>query len=469
MASRLLRFLPLAVLGWACSTGPSNVSGSENLGRSNAAIINGVLDTTHPAVVALLLGEDGNEGACTGTIVKRDLERHIGWVATAAHCLESGASLAIQSQDYASSDYIQYSVIDFEADPLYSTGREGHDFGVIRIGGVDESTPVIPLATDPDNLVRGMDVTSVGFGMTAESDFNTTRQSVTKPLNEVTANLLGYEQATSGICFGDSGGPVIAGSGGSERVVGIHSFGTSALCVGQGYSARVTSGLDFFEQQLNKVPEPSCALCEKIAKGGAGKCARLIESCLNDAECSGYYKCIADGKKEAAECFAEFPISEGPFLAGTSCVCHEACADVCAGDSSCAAVPKCGDKLDEADACSTCIESSCCEELRDCTADGRCHLCLKRDDSFGSCKRNTPRQALATCAANKCSRECAGSTLPTIGQPTEEADAGPPPAATEPASGCSAAPSSAPTSWRLLAFAGVALGTLVHRRRRGPR
>ncbi|MDF2692463.1 MAG: hypothetical protein K0S65_846 [Labilithrix sp.] len=464
MTSRLLRFLSVAALGCACSTGPANLARSESVGRSEAAIINGVLDTTHPAVVALLLGKEGTEGACSGTIVKVDAERHIGWVATAAHCLETGVSLVIQTQDYSTGDFIQYSVIDFEADARFSMTSLGHDFGIVRIGGVDESTPVIPLTTDPDDLAKGMEVTSVGFGTTTGSDSNTTRRAVTKVLDEVTEDLLGYEQATSGICFGDSGGPVIAGSGASERVVGIHSFVSGGCNVG-GFSGRVTSDLEFYEPRLNNVPEPSCGLCEKIAKSGAGECARLTASCLNDVDCRGYYECIADGKKEAAECFAEFPISEGPFTAATSCVCNQACANECAGEPSCASVGKCGDELDEADACTTCIESTCCEELRDCTADGRCHLCLKKDDSFGSCKKSTARQALATCAVEKCSSECAGSTLQTIGQspPAEAADAGPP--AAEPASGCSTAPSKVPTPWSLLAIAGLALAVLVHRRR----
>lgn len=469
MASRLLRFLPVAVLGWACSTGPSTPAGTETLGRSEGAIMNGVADTAHPAVVALLLGKDASEGACTGTIIKKDVERHLGWVATAAHCVDTGVALVLQTQDYFSSDFIQYSVIDFEADPRYSNAAQGHDFAIVRIGGVDESTPVIPLAADPDDLAIGMPVTSVGFGMT-ESGFNTTRRTVDKVLDSVTPELLGYEQKLSGICFGDSGGPVIAGSGASARVVGIHSFGTSGECVGKGFSARVTSGLDFYEAQLKKVPEPSCAVCEKIANGGTSECARLTASCLDHDDCRGYYECIGDGKKSPAECFSEFPMAEGPFTAAKSCVCSQACVDACAGEPSCAAVGRCGYKLDEADACTTCIESSCCEETRNCTVDGQCHLCLTKDDSYGSCKRNAARKALATCATDKCATECAGSTLQTIGQtpPPEEPDAGST-APAAPASGCSVASNiapSGPTSWRLLAIAGLALGALVYRRRR---
>lgn len=467
MASRLLRLVPLAVIGWACSTGPSGPPPAEVLGRSESAIINGALDKAHPAVVALLLGKDSSAGgACTGTIVKRDAARGIGWVATAAHCIDSGVALVLQTEDYGTGEFIQYSVIDYEADPRYSSADLGYDFAIVRIGGVDASTPVIPLTDDPDDLAEGMEVTSVGFGTTG-SGMNTSRRFVKKPLARVTPELLGYDQRASGVCFGDSGGPVIAGSGASARVVGIHSF-VSGGCNREGYSARVTSALEFYGRQLAKVPEPSCAVCETIATGGTGTCAQLTTSCLNDDECRGYYECIGDGKKTAAECFSEFPISEGPFTAAKSCVCMQACADECAGEPSCDAVGKCGYKLDEEDACAACVESACCDEMRDCTVDGRCTLCLKRKDSFPSCKRNEPRVALAACASDKCASECAGSTLPTIGEPppSEDADAGPP-APAELASGCSAARSpSAPGAWRGLAIAGLALAAFVTRRRR---
>ena len=476
MSSRIsafLRFMPpvplvaLVALVSACSTGPSNMEGAvDTLGRSSHPIINGVVDTTHPAVVALLLGKDASEGACTGTIVKKDVERRIGWVATAAHCVEAGVGLVLQTQDHSTTDVVQYSVIDFEADSRFSFDPSGgFDFAVVRIGGVEESTPVIPLATDPDGLDVGVQVTSVGFGTTG-AGMNTTRRSVKKPIDFLDERLLGYDQETSGICFGDSGGPVIAGAGANERVVGIHSFVSGGCSIG-GFSARVTSGLDFFDEQLEKLPEKSCAVCEKIANGGTSTCAQLTASCLADDECRGYYECIGDGKKTQADCFAEFPIAEGPFTAAKSCVCQQACADECAGEPSCAAVGKCGHSLDdETDACATCIETSCCEQMRECTVDGRCAFCLTKDDSFGSCKRNPARQALATCALDRCANECAGSTLPTIGA-SAAADPGDAGAAAAPESadaGCSVVPN-AQSSWGL-SLVGAAAAALIARQRR---
>src|SRR5262245_22700887 len=100
-----MRFLPFFLLGAACSSEPP--SPSARLGQTQGAIINGVLDTSHPAVVALFLGSsDSFEGSCSGTIVRTEAERRIGWVATAAHCVGSGVSLVVQTEDYASADAI---------------------------------------------------------------------------------------------------------------------------------------------------------------------------------------------------------------------------------------------------------------------------------------------------------------------------------------------------------------------------
>lgn len=441
--------LSLVVAGSACSRDSSRAPEKvQKLGRTESAIINGALDKTHPAVVALILGKDAQsfEGTCSGTIVKRDVEHHIGWVATAAHCVAHGVSLVVQAEDFTSIDAVSYAVLDYEADSRFAS-EHTYDFAVVRIVGVDASTPEIPLTTAPDGLAPQEPVTSVGFGVTStDGESNSQRHAIDKKLFRVDSDLLVYDQTSSGVCFGDSGGPVIAGTGSDARVVGIHSFVSPADCKGTGSSWRVTANLEFFDAQLNKpAPKPSCELCEKTAKSGAGTCAVLTASCLSSDECRGYYECIGDGKKTQAECFSEFTLAEGPFTAATSCVCQEACADVCAGSPSCDGVGKCGAKLNpkNGDACIACMESTCCQEQRDCTADGRCHLCLKRDDSFSSCKTNEKRLSLAACARDKCANECAGSTLQSIGatgatSPDAGADGGSPPSAGED-SGCAVA------------------------------
>src|SRR5262249_11629913 len=152
-----------------------------------------------------------------------------------------------------SKDAVRLEAIDYMADPDYSgPDHYVHDFAVVLVAGADATTPVLPLAKGTDDLRLGSLVTSVGFGRTtieapADENRNTRRNAVEKTLGIVTEEHLGYEQATRGICMGDSGGPVIAGSGEAERVVGIHSFVQDG-CDGKGFSGRVaTAGTAFFE------------------------------------------------------------------------------------------------------------------------------------------------------------------------------------------------------------------------------
>lgn len=394
--------------------------------RSSSAVINGTADTTHEAVVAVISQSAGQGGACTGTIVKVDATRKVGWVVTAAHCVDLAPVLVLQGPDYASADALRYEVVDYEADPRYG-GQAGspYDFAVVRIAGVDGSTPTIALVTNPDGLGNGTPVRSVGYGMTTPNppsnpeDANTKRWYVDKTLNSVTSTKIGYSMTTSGICQGDSGGPVLVKSGGVERVAGVHSY-VSGACTGsgaQGTSGRVAAGLSFFADELAKsIPKEDCALCEKIANSGTQECATYLAKCFADKECKGYYDCLSNGSSKAT-CLSKFPKAEGPFNAAVNCTCTRACADKCADEFQCKTTPKCGFKLPAGD-CTTCTEGACCAETLDCAADGTCYLCLKTKDADESCADNPARKKLATCVANSCKDECAGSGLDTGAEPT---------------------------------------------------
>jgi MYXO-CTERM domain-containing protein len=469
----LLRSSPLLLIGVACSTAPADRASKENVGRASSAVINGTLDTAHPAVVALILGKGNQGGLCSGTIVKTDVQRHIGWVATAAHCVDIAPTLVIQGQDFTSPDAVRYTVLDYERDSRY--GQNLYDFAMVRIVGVDETTPVIPLTTAPDGVGDGTPVTSVGFGRTSlvppssPDDENSHRRVVQKTVDEVTSKLIGYDMATKGICQGDSGGPVLVGSGGNERVVGIHSY-VQGNCNGRGYSGRVTAGLDFFNQQFAKpLPKESCSLCGKIANSGNGECAVMSASCLANDECRGYYDCLATGKKEA-DCIKEFPLAEGPFYAAANCVCGRACTDLCVGSLSCVDVPKCGYKM-ETGACSTCVERSCCQEETDCAANGQCYVCLKNNDADPACATNPARKKLATCATKHCKRECADAPIQTGGEeaPSEEGEASEPDAGGETTtitkSGCSTSAGTSSSSALVLAMGALVLAGARRRRR----
>lgn len=464
MTLRFPSVLPFVLLAAACSVETAPPSPEAAVVRSRAAIVAGYADTAHPAVVSLTLGEGSFDGSCTGTIVKIDPARRIGWVATAAHCIETGVWRVIETEDTASGTGVVYGVLDYEADPRYR--GQDDDYAMVRILGVDATTPTIPLVTSPDGLAVGSKVTSVGFGRTLEATTNTKRMAIDMTIAELTSDLVGYVQRTGGICNGDSGGPVLSGSGPAERVVAIHSYGVEG-CQDRAYSARVTDGLAFFGAQLAKpLPALSCDLCRRIETSGKGACAAITTACLADDDCRGYQDCIAARKKDAATCASEFTLAAGPSLAAKSCACGGPCAEACANDASCAGVGKCGAEVRAEAECSACIESACCAEHSDCTGDGRCHLCLEKDDTFPSCTKNEPRKRLAACAKDKCAAPCAGSTLPTIG--VEEAPAPEEAAPPEEEAGCRVARARGPASpAALVALSALAVALVRRRRRRG--
>src|SRR2546430_6195801 len=135
MRAACLLVVPVLALVAAC--GSSSSPKSEQTATNASPIINGVVDTTDNAVVAIAVG---NQGLCSGTIVKVDAANKIGWVLTAAHCVEVAPVLAIQGSDFNDINALQYYVVDYSQDTRYQQGGDPgqpYDFAVIRIAGVD--------------------------------------------------------------------------------------------------------------------------------------------------------------------------------------------------------------------------------------------------------------------------------------------------------------------------------------------
>ncbi|MDB5220132.1 MAG: hypothetical protein JWO86_8059 [Myxococcaceae bacterium] len=435
----------------ACSsTDVPTAPRADAIERTSSAIINGQLDTTHQAVVAVILQQGTEGGLCSGTIVKVDPVSHVGWVLAAAHCVAIQPVYVLQGNDFSQqTSTLQYDILDYKADPRYA-GQVGspYDFAVLRILGVDASTPTIPLVSASDGLAVGTAVESVGYGRTTliasgtPTTDNTLRRHVAKNLSQVSQSAIAYDMSTDGICQGDSGGPVLVTQGGVQKVAGVHSY-VQGDCNGTGVSVRVSFDLSFINGELAKAaPADSCDLCGRIASSGDGTCAELTKSCFTDKDCNGYYQCLQTSPRNV--CLMMFPKAEGPFNAAANCQCTRACTTQCKGAASCAGAPKCGYAF-PAGTCAACMESACCDEALACAADGTCYVCLKTADKAAECATNAARQKMATCVASKCQTQCAGAG-PGTGAAPAASDPGADPAATDtpPASG--AAPTSTTTT-----------------------
>jgi len=374
------------------------------------------------------------EGAsCTGTIIKTDPVNHIGWVLTAAHCVVEYPPITVcQGNDCSDAD-VKYQVIDYAPDPAYGgLPSYGHDLAVVRIAGVGATTPVIPIASNPDGIEdTGTPILVIGYGETAApipgepavgSWIRRKIALVATPMPEHPEEIW-YDQSTGGLCYGDSGGPDLLTTGDFEEVVGVHSMMDSECDGGDGFSSRVSYGLDFITGELTKpLPVRDCASCQAWSTSG-GECALLELKCVSkNPDCLNYGNCLLRGGTDAA-CAQEYPKGVGPYKSVDACPCNRPCADVCATDASCKGVPRCGLTL-PADDCSTCMEASCCQEALDCTNDGSCYECVGSNDADASCASNAARKALATCAVNKCTVQCQDSELGDGGVRLDTPDSG---------------------------------------------
>jgi secreted trypsin-like serine protease len=436
-----LGFVALAGLIVGCSTASRRepASSSEAIGAVSQPIINGTKDASHEAVVFVYGAQGTSNGAsCTGTIVKTDAAHKLGWVLTAAHCVTAIPPLVvIQGANISASATLQFSVLDYLAHPSYDgTISSAYDLAVIRIVGVDASTPSIPLTTSTDGVAVASTVTSIGYGRTetsTEQNPNEDRRAVSKAVGSVSASHIGYSLSGSGICQGDSGGPVLFKSGGVERVVGVHSYvagGCTGEGSGTGYSIRVQSQLSWINTRLAvAAPSTSCDLCEKTANSGNQACAAAYRTCERSAECKALYDCVlACGSSSSCRtaCDAKYPNAVGPFLYAAYCSCNQACTTEC--KSSCSGVPKCGRAFGKNVSCNVCLEGACCDEGLACTADGECYACWNSSDASSKCATNAKRQALLKCQATECQSSC---DLGDGGAPPVEE---PPPAPEEPPS-----------------------------------
>ncbi len=467
-------FVAVPLLAIACSTAPPSGSTEVLLGANSQPIIGGSFDTTHQAVVYLVSNPDsqGLSAACTGTIIKTDAAKKVGWVLTAAHCVNPKPAVAIIADDVASKTAVQFIVLDATANPAYTgqTTPTSHDVAMVRILGVDASTPTIPLTSVTNDAAVGTSVTSVGYGRTTPSsqppDNNSRRKRITRTLNGVSASAVSYSLSGGGICQGDSGGPVLVGSAGSERVLAVHSY-VSGDCLGDGTSIRVSGEMGFINGELSKaLPSSlnSCSTCGSTADSGNQACAQRRFACGADADCSALLDCLTkcSGISCQNNCRTKYPAGLGPFAAYQNCTCAEGCKAECASDNTCVGAPQCGIKA--LDACGKCGEGSCCAERAAASFDKVGFACVTTPDGEG-CAANAPFQAYQACLQKSCSAECGLSPSGSSGGASSGSGGnGDGTTTTTTTSGCNASGGAGSSSAGLFGLFG--LGFLLMRRRR---
>ncbi len=401
----LVAFLSICLGGLhvGCNEGPAQ---DEVLQTHRAPIINGNLDTTHDAVVAVWLGG----GACSGTIIHKSGSN--AWVLTAAHCVTPMAPQSVIQGDNYNSPDATYPVADYAYHPAYSGAGSLYDFAVIRITGADSSTPVIPAMTPAeDSLSAGSQVRHVGYGLTSYPNGHTSwRHETINTLNSVSVSYFDYLQPTSGPCSGDSGGPALS-IGGSERVAGVISGGDQSCSV-NGLSGRVSAVYDgFILPYINGQPiTMTCGECFTSATQGNGACTSQVNACFASTPCDALISCVDPCITQACvgACMQNHSAGYPLYRAIYDCVCTTGCTTECAGDELC--TRGLGEPCNAGTECDSghCVDGVCCTEA----CQGQCEAC-DRSGSLGVCGvvQGAPHGDRPACASDGsvCAGSCSGA------------------------------------------------------------
>ncbi|ADD44884.1 trypsin-like serine protease [Stackebrandtia nassauensis] len=237
-------------------------------------IVNGELAsyTERPSLITgLRVGGGGPQGSsCTASVVgKRQ-------ILTAAHCMidVGGAKSYLYGDDDLSSagdEKWKSPVTKFTPHPDYGGSggwRTGYDVAIVEVADdipVPESDwAKFATSADADLSQPGRDSLTYGWGKTAANGTMGRLKKTTLPINDadscqvfdVTVNpelmiCAGYDDGRTGICSGDSGGPLIV----DGVVIGITSWGASA-CDRYSIFARLTNAMgDWAHEQLQAPAE----------------------------------------------------------------------------------------------------------------------------------------------------------------------------------------------------------------------
>ena len=208
-----------------------------------SAILNGTPDTEHPYVGILTTTIDGQRvPVCSGFLVRPTV------FVTAAHCIDDLGSLpAYVSFDQQFTD--SSPVVHGTAVPNPDFGTPDADIHDIALVVLDSPVTGRGHARLPSAELLGPTskkdaLTLVGYGADGflkggghpAPDFNLIRNVGDARISKV--EKAGFNlRMSSGICFGDSGGPILLGD--TDVVVGISSFVNNANCTGNAFAYRV--------------------------------------------------------------------------------------------------------------------------------------------------------------------------------------------------------------------------------------
>ena len=210
------------------------------LAAPSAAILDGEQDTEH-AYVGILVTEIEGEvvPVCSGFLVSPTV------FVTAGHCVDNlgGVLPALVSFDQTLTPGSELLTGTAVPNPRFvANGSFAHDVALVLLDEpvTDRGFAQLPGPNRLASVPRSSGLTVVGYGANARHgnnlEFRLMRTFGGARLVK-TEKKMAHLRMSTGICFGDSGGPVLLGS--SDLVVAVNSFVSNRQCEGNSFAYRL--------------------------------------------------------------------------------------------------------------------------------------------------------------------------------------------------------------------------------------